>query len=122
MFPPCPVPALGDTPHGLSNPTHLLHLLLVAIGANALKGLLSVVGIPALLLVCLLGLGVWRSMTGGPPRVRLPDPASLVPVGGLWVEWGASSPGTGIWGSSVEIEKGVLYPGPVPAGSVPHPL
>lgn len=44
------LPSLGDC-------THLLHLLLLTVGANALKGLFSIICIPALLLIRLLGLG-----------------------------------------------------------------
>lgn len=104
---PLSLPALLQpwvTPHGLSGPTHLLHLLLVAIGANALKGLLGVIGVPALLLICLLGLRVWRSMTGwggglrGVPRVRLPEPSLPSPCRGLWVEWGPPNQGQGSGG------------------------
>lgn len=54
ITPPPSLPALFQpwvTPYGLSGPTHLLHLLLGAIGANALEGLLSVIGITALLLI-----------------------------------------------------------------------
>lgn len=64
-------PRCRSWPHG---PTHLLHLLLVAIGADALEGLLSVVGVPALLLIGLLGLGVGRQDLGGLHSPTLPPP------------------------------------------------
>lgn len=47
---PCSSP-VWVTPCGLSGPTHLLHLLLGAVGANAFEGLLGIISVPALLLI-----------------------------------------------------------------------
>lgn len=69
------------TAYGLSGPTYLLHLLLLAIGTDALEGLLGVVCVPTLLLICLLGLGVWKGVIWG-PRVRLPEPSLPSPCWG----------------------------------------
>lgn len=54
-------PALGDTTSTTSmphpwDPTYLFYLLLVAVGTHTLKGLFSVICIPALLVICLFGL------------------------------------------------------------------
>lgn len=63
-FLPCPSPVTSPR---LSDATHLLHLLLLTVGANALKGLFSVVCIPALLLIRLLGLGGVEACDLGAP-------------------------------------------------------
>lgn len=111
--PPCPSPV---TPHGLRGSTHLLHLLLLTIGANALEGLLGVVCISALLLICLLGLGVgvWRGVTWG-PQVRLLSPTSLLPVGGCgWV--GGLLTRDKDLGIQNGDGEGSLVPRPLPSG------
>lgn len=69
-------------------PTYLFYLLLVAVGTHTLKGLFSVICIPALLVIGLLGLKVRKGVLGAArptwgPRVRLPMPR-LPPCGGLW--------------------------------------
>lgn len=64
-FPPCPSPMRSPS---LSDCTYLLHLLLLTVGANALKGLFSVICIPALLLIRLLGLGGVEGRDLGAPR------------------------------------------------------
>lgn len=64
-FPPCPSPMRSPS---LSDCTHLLHLFLLTVGANALKGLFSVIRIPALLLIRLLGLGGVEGCDLGAPR------------------------------------------------------
>lgn len=51
------------------------------------------------------------------PEPSLPSPCRG-PVGGV----GASSPGTGVWGSRREMEKGVLFPGPAPLGTLALPM
>lgn len=62
------LPQLWETTYGLSGPTNLFHLFLLAADANTLEGLLGVICVPALLLICLLGLDMCKGVTCGGPE------------------------------------------------------
>lgn len=65
-------------------PTYLFYLLLVAVGTHALKGLFSVICIPALLVIGLLGLKVQRGVLGCMPYLGPPGKAPYAQTPSLW--------------------------------------